>query len=113
MAVAGCARAYSIAATTAAIIAAVGFAAPAALLWCGIPMMGIAVAYNQLNKLGASAGAAYEWVGRVLHPILGFFTGWGLVVSATIFMVAGSIPAGRGTVLRIRARPRQHGGWGP
>ncbi len=111
MAVAGSAPAYSIAATTAAIVAAVGFAAPASLLWCGIPMMGIAVAYHHLNKLGASAGAAYEWVGRVLHPILGFFTGWGLVVSATIFMVAGSIPAGQVTLSLFSASAASHAGW--
>ncbi len=111
MAVAGSAPAYSIAATTAAIVAAVGFAAPAALLWCGIPMMGIAVAYHHLNKLGASAGAAYEWVGRVLHPILGFFTGWGLVVSATIFMVAGSIPAGQVTLSLFSSTAASHAGW--
>jgi amino acid transporter len=111
MAVAGSAPAYSIAATTAAIVAAVGFAAPAALLWCGIPMMGIAVAYHHLNKLGASAGAAYEWVGRVLHPILGFFTGWGLVVSATIFMVAGSLPAGQVTLSLFSANAASHTFW--
>jgi amino acid transporter len=98
MAVAGSAPAYSIAATTAAIVAAVGFAAPAALLYCGIPMMGIAIAYHHLNKVGANAGAAYAWVGRVLHPVLGFFSGWALVVSATIFMVAGSLPAGSVTL---------------
>ncbi len=111
MAVAGSAPAYSIAATTALIVSAVGFGAPAALLWCGIPMMGIAVAYHYLNKLGASAGAAYEWVGRVLHPILGFFTGWGLVISATIFMVAGSIPAGQVTLSLFSASAASHAGW--
>jgi amino acid transporter len=111
MAVAGSAPAYSIAATTALIVSAVGFGAPAALLWCGVPMMGIAVAYHHLNKLGASAGAAYEWVGRVLHPILGFFAGWGLVVSATIFMVAGSIPAGQVTLSLFSASAASHAGW--
>ncbi len=33
-----------------------------------------------------------------LHPFLGFLTGWALVVSATIFMVAGSLPAGAMTL---------------
>ena len=98
MAVAGSAPAYSIAATTALLVGTVGLAGPAALLWCGIPMFGIAVAYHQLNKTGPSAGAAYAWVGRVLHPYLGWLTGWCLVVSATIFMVAGSVPAGQFTL---------------
>jgi amino acid transporter len=98
MAVAGSAPAYSIAATTAAIVGAVGLGAPASLLYCGIPMLGIAIAYHHLNKMGANAGAAYSWVGRVIHPGLGFLTGWALVVSATIFMVAGSLPAGSVTL---------------
>ena len=100
MAVAGSAPAYSIAGSHARVIVARRgvSAGPAALLWCGIPMFGIAIAYHQLNKMGANAGAAYSWVGRVIHPFLGFLTGWAVVVSATIFMVAASIPAGNATL---------------
>jgi amino acid transporter len=108
MAVAGSAPAYSIAATTALLVGTVGLAGPAALLWCGIPMFGIALAYHQLNKTGASAGAAYAWVGRVLHPYLGWLTGWCLVVSATIFMVAGSVPAGQFTLSLFSASAESH-----
>ncbi len=61
-------------------------------------MLGIAVAFGHLNRVEQNAGAAYAWVGRVLHPVLGFFSGWALVVSATIFMVAGSLPAGSVTL---------------
>jgi amino acid transporter len=98
MAVAGSAPAYSIAASTATLIAAVGFAGPASLLYCGIPMLGIAWAFSYLNRVESNAGASYAWVGRVLHPVLGFIAGWALVVSATIFMVAGSLPAGSVTL---------------
>ncbi|WP_198668828.1 APC family permease [Homoserinimonas sp. OAct 916] len=98
MAVAGSAPAYSIAATTAVLVAAAGLASPAALLWAGLPMLGIAWAFAYLGRAEVNAGAAYSWVGRALHPILGFFSGWALVVSATIFMVAGALPAGIMTV---------------
>jgi amino acid transporter len=98
MAVAGSAPAYTIAASTGVLVGAVGLAGPAALLWCGIPMLGIALAFNYLNKVEANAGATYAWVGRVLHPGLGFIAGWALVISATIFMVAGSLPAGQVTL---------------
>lgn len=98
MAVAGSAPAYSIAATTATLVAAAGLASPAALLWCGIPMLGIAWAFFHLGRADVNAGASYSWVGRALHPSLGFLSGWALVVSATIFMVAGSLPAGSVTV---------------
>lgn len=98
MAVAGSAPAYSIAATTATLIASAGLFSPAALLWCAIPMLGIAWAFNYLGRLDVNAGASYSWVGRALHPSLGFISGWALVVSATIFMVAGSLPAGSYTL---------------
>jgi amino acid transporter len=98
MAVAGNAPAYSIAATTAVIIGAVGLASPAALLYSAIPMLGIAWAFNYLGRADVNAGASYSWVGRALHPALGFLSGWAVVVSATIFMVAGSLPAGQLTL---------------
>lgn len=98
MAVAGSAPAYSIAAVTAALVGAAGLGAPAALLWCGIPMLGIAWAFLYLGRADVNAGAAYSWVARALHPALGFLSGWALVISATIFMVAGALPAGAMTV---------------
>ncbi|MER5793156.1 APC family permease [Streptomyces sp. NPDC001980] len=98
MAVAGSAPAYSLAATTAVLAGAVGLASPAALLWCAIPMLGIALAFSYLGRIDVNAGASYSWVGRTLHPFLGFVSGWALVVSATIFMVAGSLPAGSMTL---------------
>ncbi|MFJ8113523.1 APC family permease [Streptomyces sp. NPDC096132] len=98
MAVAGSAPAYSIAATTAVLVGAVGLASPAALLYCAIPMLGIALAFSRLGRIDVNAGASYSWVGRTLHPFLGFLSGWALVVSATIFMVAGSLPAGSMTL---------------
>ncbi len=98
MAIAGSAPAYSIAASTATLVAAVGLAGPAALLWCGIPMFGIVWAFAYLGRTQANAGASYAWVGRSLHPFFGYIAGWALVVSATLFMVAGSLPAGSVTL---------------
>ncbi|MGV9455263.1 APC family permease [Streptomyces sp. NPDC003635] len=98
MAVAGSAPAYSLAATTAVLVGVVGTASPAALLYCAIPMLGIALAFSYLGRIDVNAGASYSWVGRTLHPFLGFLSGWALVVSATIFMVAGSLPAGSMTL---------------
>ncbi|GGW96937.1 APC family permease [Streptomyces chryseus] len=98
MAVAGSAPAYSLAATTAVLVGAVGLASPAALLYCAIPMLGIVLAFGRLGRIDVNAGATYSWVGRTLHPFLGFISGWALVVAATIFMVAGSLPAGQMTL---------------
>jgi amino acid transporter len=111
MAVAGSAPAYTIAGSTAALIGVVGLAGPAALLYCGIPMLGIAWAFSYLNRIEANAGASYAWVGRVLHPALGFIAGWSLVISATIFMVAGSLPAGSVTLGLFSASAANHPGY--
>ncbi|MFB7586447.1 APC family permease [Streptomyces sp. NPDC056169] len=101
MAVAGSAPAYSLAATTAVLFGAVGYAGPAALLYCAIPMLGIVLAYARLGRIDVNAGAGYSWVGRTLHPFLGFLSGWALVFAATVFMVAGSLPAGSLTLSLI------------
>jgi amino acid transporter len=98
MAIAGSAPAYSLAATTVALSATAGLIGPAALLWCAIPMLGIAWAFNYLGRIDVNAGASYSWVGRALHPSLGFLAGWSVVASATIFMVIGSLPAGQYTL---------------
>ncbi len=111
MAVAGSAPAYTIAGSTAALVAVVALAGPAALLYCGIPMLGIAWAFSYLNRIEANAGASYAWVGRVLHPSLGFIAGWSLVISATIFMVAGSLPAGSVTLGLFSASAANHPGY--
>ena len=98
MAIAGSAPAFSISASTAVLVGAVGMAGPAALLYCGIPMLGIVWAFMYLGKTQTNSGASYAWVGRALHPALGYMAGWALVVSATLFMVAGSLPAGSVTL---------------
>ncbi|GGT69142.1 MULTISPECIES: APC family permease [Streptomyces] len=108
MAVAGSAPAYSLAATTAVLFGAVGLAGPAALLYCAIPMLGIVLAYARLGRIDVNAGAGYSWVGRTLHPFLGFLSGWALVISATIFMVAGSLPAGSMTLSLIDPELADH-----
>ncbi len=94
MGVAGVAPAYSIAASTATLFGAVALGGPAALLYCGIAMFGIVWAFNYLGRVETNSGASYSWVRNALHPLLGYIAGWALIVSALIFMVAGSFPAG-------------------
>ncbi|MDB5814205.1 MAG: amino acid permease family protein [Rhodocyclales bacterium] len=102
MGVAGTAPAFSIAATTAALMAAVGNLAPASLLYCGLIMFGVAFAYMHLNRINPNAGASYAWVAAAFHPALGFFAGWALLVASAVFMVSGTIPAATATLSLIR-----------
>jgi amino acid transporter len=101
MGVAGTAPAFSVAATTGALIAAVGTLSVASLLYSGLIMFGITLAYLHLNRINAHAGAAYAWVGEVFHPVLGFFAGWSLLVASAVFMVSGTIPAATSTIALI------------
>lgn len=101
MGVAGTAPAFSVAATTSTLAAAVGILAPASLLYCGLIMFGVTFAYMHLNRMSPNAGASYAWVGSIFNPALGFFAGWALLVASAVFMVSGTIPAATATLLLI------------
>ena len=101
MGIAGTAPAFSIAATTGALFMAVGVLAAPSLLYCGLIMFGVTLAYLNLNWINAHAGAAYAWVGEVFHPVLGFFAGWALLVASAVFMVSGTFPAATSTLALV------------
>jgi amino acid transporter len=101
MGVAGTAPAFSVAATTATLIAAVGVLSAASLLYCGLIMFGITLAFMHLNRVITNAGASYAWVAQVFHPALGFLAGWALLLATAIFMVSGTIPAATATLTLI------------
>jgi amino acid transporter len=98
---AGSAPAFSIAAATTTLVASVGMLAPASILYCGLIMFGISLAFIHLNKVNANAGASYSWISDIFNPYLGFFTGWAVLVSSALFMVSGSIPASTATLFII------------
>jgi len=99
--VAGTAPSYSIAASTAVLIGAVGALAPASLLYCGLIMVGITFGFANLNRVYPDSGASYTWVSRVFNRDLGFLTGWAVLVSSALFMVAAAIPAATATLLLV------------
>ncbi len=109
--VAGTAPSYSIAASTAALIGAVGALAPASLLYCGLIMIGIALAFVNLNRVYPDSGASYAWVGRVFNRDLGFLTGWAVLVASALFMVSATIPAATATLLLIAPALAEHKHW--
>ena len=97
--VAGNAPTYSVAVSSAALIAAAGTSAPLAVLLCGLVTLGILFAYGRMNAEQPDAGAAYAWVGAQLHPAAGFFAGWCVMMSSIIFMNSALLPAGKATLL--------------
>lgn len=111
MGVAGTAPAFSIAATTGVLIALVGTTAPGSLLYAGLMIAGIALAYLYLNRLNANSGAAYVWVGQVFHPMLGFFAGWAVLVATVIFMVSATLPGAAATLTLIAPAHAKDPNW--
>jgi amino acid transporter len=101
MGVAGTAPAFSLAATTATLIAAVGVLSAGSLLYCGLIMFGVTFAFMHLNRVIANAGASYSWVGQVFGPTAGFIAGWSLLVASAVFMVSGTTPAATATLLLL------------
>jgi amino acid transporter len=101
MGVAGTAPAFSVAATTATLVAAVGILAPGSLLYCGLIMFGVTFAFMHLNRVITNAGASYAWVGEVFGPFPGFIAGWSLLVASAVFMVSGTIPAATATLILL------------
>jgi len=99
--IAGTAPSYTIAVSSAALFGAVGVLAPAILLFCGLVMAGITCAFVHLNRAYPDAGATYAWVGRVLHPDLGFLCGWVVLVTSVLFTVSATIPAATATLLLL------------
>ena len=102
MGIAGTAPAFSVAVTTAVIISSVSTLAVGSILYCGLIMFGIMLAFTNLSKMKPDAGATYAWVGKVFGHSWGFFAGWGLLVASVVFMVSATIPAATSTLLILR-----------
>ena len=96
MGIAGSAPAYSIAATTVTLAVTVGLYGPGELLYSGIAMFGVVIAFHYMGKVRQNAGATYVWVRNALHPILGYLAGWSLVTASIIFGLVSTVPASTG-----------------
>src|SRR6202167_182269 len=45
-----------------------------------VAMLFTAISYGRMARVYPSAGSAYTYVGREIHPLLGFVTGWAMVM---------------------------------
>lgn len=111
MGIAGTAPAYSIAATTALIVGTVGVLSVGSILYCGLIMFGMMLAFINLNKMNPDAGASFAWVRQVFGPTWGFFTGWGLIVASVVFMVTATVPAAQATLKILSPDHVESTGW--
>jgi amino acid transporter len=102
--------AQTLAVSLASLVAASGYGGPVPILVCLVPMLGIAFAYQRLNRWDQSAGATYTWVARVFNPYLGFLSGWMILLYYTLGTTTLTIPAGVYTLeLLAPSRINDHG----
>src|SRR5216684_570120 len=72
IAVSSTAPAYSMAATLGLIVAIVGVHSPGTLIASFLPMLCIAYAFRELNKVDPDCGTTFTWAARAFGPR----TGW-------------------------------------
>ncbi len=84
----------TLAVSLAALVAVSGYGGAVPILICFVPMIGIAIAYQRLNRWDQSSGATYTWVAKVFHPYLGFLSGWMILLYYTLGTTTLTIPAG-------------------
>jgi len=84
-----------------ALVAAANYAGLLPIACAFVPMLGIALGYQRLNRWDQSAGATYTWVSKALHPYLGFVAGWMIVMYYTLGTTSMTVPAGTYTLQLI------------
>jgi amino acid transporter len=102
--VASTAPAYSLAATLGFIIAAgVGLQAPAIVLVAFVPMLFVAVGYDQLNRSDPDCGTTFTWGSRAFGPRVGWMGGWGIIAADVLVMASLAQIAGQYVFLLFNA----------
>ncbi len=92
----------SIALTLAAIVGVMNYGGPIAVIICGLPMFGIALAYRRLNQWRVNSGASYTWIGRAITPYLGFIVGWIMLLGYFLGTISDVLPIGPYVLAVIR-----------
>lgn len=83
------------------IAGVVGLHLPAVLLVAFIPILGIAGAYGQLNRVEPNAGNGYVWVGKSLTPWLGFMVGWVNIMATALFLAYTTAVTGSAVIQTV------------
>lgn len=71
----------------------------------GVAMMLTALSYGQMAALYPSAGSAYTYVGRALHPHLGFLAGWAMLLDYFVLPILAVVQAALAMVRIVPAVP--------
>jgi amino acid transporter len=89
------APAYSMAATLGLVVAIAGIHAPGVLIVSFVPMLFIAYAFRELNRVEPDCGTTFTWATRAFGPYVGWMGGWGIIAADVVVMSSLSQIAGR------------------
>lgn len=92
------APAFSLAATIAFLVLAVGTQAPAAMLLAFVPMLFTALAYRELNRVIPDCGTTFTWATKAFGPHVGWMGGWGIAATGIIFVANAADVVGNYTL---------------
>ncbi|MEU5160546.1 APC family permease [Streptomyces sp. NPDC020875] len=77
---------YCLTSTLGATAAVVGLQMPAIFLAGFLPMLLVAFAYRELNRVMPDCGTSFTWTVKAFGPKIGWMCGWGLVVATIIVL---------------------------
>jgi len=103
IAVSSTAPAYSLAATLGLVVAISGVRTPGMLVFAFLPMLCIAVAFRELNKVEPDCGTTFAWATRAFGPRTGWLGGWGIIAADVIVMASLAQVMGRYALLLVGA----------
>ena len=103
IAVSSTAPAYSLAATLGLVVAIVGVHSPGTMIVSFLPMLCIAYAFRELNKVDPDCGTTFTWTTRAFGPWAGWMGGWGIIAADVIVMASLAQIAGHYALLLVGA----------
>ncbi|MEV8532891.1 APC family permease [Streptomyces sp. NPDC051211] len=77
---------YCLTSTLGSTAGEVGLQMPAVFLAGFLPMLLVAFAYRELNKVMPDCGTSFTWTVKAFGPRLGWMCGWGLVIATIIVL---------------------------
>lgn len=77
---------YCLTSTLGSTAGEVGLQMPAIFLAGFLPMLLVAFAYRELNKVMPDCGTSFTWTVKAFGPRIGWMCGWGLVIATIIVL---------------------------
>jgi amino acid transporter len=84
----------STAVSLAGMVAVAAYATGPAIVIALVPMLILAMCYQRLNQLEPNCGGPYVWVARAIHPLVGGFVAWTMIVGFVLGAISDLLPLG-------------------